>query len=73
MKGKYIMKNFVSDCLEKESLDINKIDDYVEYWHTHEINISLREFLGFTEKEYNDWGIHGNDIVKDIIYRRKHS
>lgn len=44
-------KNFVLDCLE-EGLFIDEIDDYVEYWHTHETNMSLCEFLGFTDEEY---------------------
>ena len=47
-------KNFVLDCLE-EGLFVDEIDDYVEYWHTHETNMSLCEFLGFTDEEYRDW------------------
>lgn len=65
-------KNFVLDCLE-EGLFIDEIDDYVEYWHTNEMNISLCEFLGFTEEEYRDWLIYGNDVVRDILYCRRHT
>ena len=28
------------------------IDEKIEYWHTHETENNLREFLGMTEKEY---------------------
>ena len=28
------------------------IDDKIEYWHTHETENSLREFLGMTKQEY---------------------
>jgi hypothetical protein len=35
-----VHKNFVSACLENESV-VDEIDDCVEYWHTHEINISF--------------------------------
>lgn len=30
-------------------------DDYIEYWHTHDTGNTLREFLGFTESEYEQW------------------
>lgn len=65
-------KNFVSDCLEKglDNLDVNKIDDYVEYWHTHDTNTSLREFLGFAEEEYRKWVTNSNDVIKDILNDR---
>ena len=65
-------KNFVLDCLE-DGFSVDEIDNYVEYWHTHETNASLCEFLGFTDEEYNDWLKYGNDVVKDILYCREHS
>lgn len=65
-------KNFVLDCLE-EGLFVDEIDGYVEYWHTHETNMSLCEFLGFTDEEYRYWLIYGNDVVRDILYCRRHS
>lgn len=67
-----VHKNFVSACLEDESV-VDEIDDYVEYWHTHEINISLYEFLGLTDEEYRDWLIYGDDVLRKILYCRRHS
>ena len=65
-------KNFISDSLE-EGILIEEIDDYVEYWHTHVREESLREFLGFTEKEYRDWLIYGDSVVRDVLYCRRHN
>lgn len=31
------------------------VDDFVEYWHTHETSNSLRDLLGMTKEEYTDW------------------
>ena len=28
------------------------LDDYIEYWHTHETGNTLQEFLGLTDYEY---------------------
>jgi hypothetical protein len=32
-----------------------QIDDYVEYWHTHDTGNSLMDFLGMTKDEYVRW------------------
>lgn len=65
-------KNFVLDCLS-EGVFIEEIDDYVEYWHTHKMDESLREFLGFKEDEYRDWLIYGDNIIRDVLYCRRHN
>lgn len=65
-------KNFVSDYFE-EGFSIDKIDDYVEYWHNHDTNITLCEFLGFTDEEYREWMMYGNNVVRDILYRRRNA
>lgn len=31
------------------------LDEKVEYWHTHETGMELREFLGLTPDEYIKW------------------
>ena len=33
---------------------IRRIEDFIEYWHTHETGNSLREFLGMTKEEYTN-------------------
>ena len=33
----------------------DKLDERVEYWHTHHTGVTLREFLGMTPKEYEKW------------------
>lgn len=36
------------------------IDDFVEYWHTHNnIKTSLKDFLGMSDQEYAEW-VKGN-------------
>ena len=40
------------------------IDDKIEYWHTHETENSLREFLGMTKQEYLEFCLP-KQAVKD--------
>ena len=47
--------------------DLDELDDYVEYWHTHETSISLREFLGPTKYEYELLITSGNKVLRDIL------
>ena len=35
-----------------KNIEKMSIDDKIEYWHTHETENSLREFLGMTKQEY---------------------
>ena len=44
-------KSFVQKCLNGEA-DLLELDEYIEYWHTHDINVTLREYLGLTPSEY---------------------
>ena len=37
-------KSFVQKCLNGEA-DLLELDEYIEYWHTHDINVTLREYL----------------------------
>ena len=53
-------KNFKQAYLDGDvSEDV--INTYIDYWHTHELNVSLREFLGMSEKEYTCWAM-GSDM-----------
>lgn len=58
--------NFIQACLDGEAT-IFEIEDYIEYWHENDIDMSLREFLGLTEYEYLEWGKSSNSILRDII------
>lgn len=59
-------KNFIQACLDGEAT-VFEIENYVEYWHENDIDISLREFLGLTEYEYVEWGKNSNSILRDIL------
>ncbi len=64
-------KTFVAACLAGEAL-LDSIDDYIEYWHTHETGSDLHEFLGMTPYEYAQWLKSGEDIVlRDILEARE--
>ncbi|MGD9678139.1 MAG: hypothetical protein AB7V16_07215 [Vulcanibacillus sp.] len=34
---------------------LDNLESLVEQWHNSKSIITLREFLGMTEKEYNNW------------------
>lgn len=59
-------KTFLEDCLNAEAT-LFDIDKYIEYWHTNDIELSLREFLGFTPYEYEQFGKNSNSIIRDIL------
>lgn len=52
--NKYTDKKFV-EALRAGEIHVGEIDDYIEYWHTHNTNNSLKEFLGLTQQEYDMW------------------
>lgn len=58
--------SFVQKCLNGEA-DLFELDEYIEYWHTHEINVTLREYLGLTSAEYEAWGNGSDSIFRDIL------
>lgn len=58
-----INKTFIEQLISNELLDIN---DFVEYWHTHKTKVSLREFLGLTEFEYNVWAVNTDKILNSV-------
>ena len=63
--------SFVNACLSGEIL-LDAIDDYIEYWHTHETGVSIETFLGMTEYEYTQWLLSGEDIIlNDILAARE--
>lgn len=61
---------FIDDCLSGIAT-IADIDSYIEYWHTHSTENSLREFLGLTESEYNEYLKSDDTVLNDFITHRK--
>lgn len=45
------------------------IDEYIEIWHERDRTRTLREFLGFTQAEYELWLAYPEKL-KDIIDSR---
>ena len=66
------MEFALNNHLSNQPMDINEltsmIDNYVEYWHTHDTGNSLEDFLGFTNDEYNRLITGDNQVVlSDIL------
>lgn len=58
--------SFIDGCLFGTT-DLDELDDYVEYWHDHETNNTLREFLGMSSFEYAEWLKWGDIIIRDVL------
>ena len=58
--------SFIQKCLNGEA-DLFELDTYIEYWHTHDVEVSLRDYLGLTPGEYEAWGTGSDSIFRDII------
>jgi hypothetical protein len=61
------MSNFIEQYLKDPTLDI---DDSIDHWHnTHEDNLELHEYLGFT---WLEWGyyVESGDLL-GMIERAK--
>lgn len=58
--------SFIQKCLNGEA-DISELDTYVENWHTHAMEVSLRDYLGLTPAEYKAWSTGNDSIFRDII------
>lgn len=59
-------RTFIEECLEGFA-ELKDLDTFVDYWHTHELQLSLREFLGMTEYEYEKWIQNDDSIIRDIL------
>ena len=64
------MYNFIDSCLNNSAAP-RDVENYVEYWHTHDVNCSLREYLGMSVEEYALWTKRGDGVLTDIIRRRR--
>lgn len=64
-------KSFIEACLAGEA-SLDNLDDYIEYWHTHDTGNELHEFLGVTSGEYAKWLRSGDDEwLREILAARK--
>ncbi len=59
-------KTFIQSCLDGEAT-LFDLDEYIDYWHEHETGLTLREFLGLTPYEYQEWGKNSDSIFRDIL------
>lgn len=64
------MKTFMEKCVDGEA-SVEEVDEYVEYWHTHEIDMPLHEYLGLSPSEYALWGREGNGYLGQFLEVRK--
>ena len=48
---------------------VRDLEKRVEYWHTHDTNQTLREFLGISQEEYKLWLTEGDDAL--LEHRRR--
>lgn len=66
--GKKVI-NFLGKTFREAYLagEVNQDDihDYVEYWHTHETDNELHEFLGMTAREYSKWAFEDELDLED--------
>lgn len=62
--------NFVEDCLSGNA-SLSDLDDYIDYWHEHDMEDNLQSFLGMTDYESTQWGMTNDYIFKDILECRK--
>ncbi len=62
--------NFIDEIFQGTAT-IDELDHKVGFWHTHQTNNSLQDFLGLSDQEYDLWMKSSNDIFNVFIYCRK--
>lgn len=65
-----IPSDYINDVLNGEAI-LDDIDEYVSFWHERKIELTLQQFLGFTDYEYGCWLERGNSVVRDILFCRR--
>lgn len=71
MGGKSMLnKTYVQSCLDGDA-NIFDLDDYIDYWNNNDTGMTLREFLGLTPYEYQEWGKNSDSIFRDILKCRR--
>jgi len=59
---------FIDKCVRRE-IQLDRINDYIDYWQHEEIDIQLDEYLGMTKDEYSRWVVNPNEIHNIILNR----
>lgn len=65
------LDTFVDLCLRGNVL-LDEVDDFVDRWHTNPAGLTLREFLGMTDSEYELWLNDPDTLPYVILSRRNH-
>lgn len=60
---------FISKCLRGETL-ANEIDQFVEAWHSSDVDTTLQNYLGMTAEEYNAWVLDAS-VLPFILKARR--
>lgn len=57
----------IDACLQGKAVPSN-FEDYVEYWHTHELPVELHSFLGLSDRAYSLMLRHGDcGIIEEFL------
>ena len=60
-------RTFLSQ-LKSGDVEVNEIDDFIEYWHRNQDEISSpREYPGLSEEQFSKWAKEGNEILLEFI------
>ena len=63
-------KKFLIGCIEGDYI-VTEIDDFIAEWHEMTPDISLHEYLGFTQDEWDLWVMDDSVLHQIIIARKK--
>ena len=61
-----LSKTYVQACLDGDA-NIFDLDDYIDYWHDNDTGVPLREFLGLSPYEYQEWAKNSDSIFRAIL------
>lgn len=68
MVKRYAATSFIDDVVAGRAVE-DDLDDYIEYWHTHETGKSLHEYLGMSNDVYGRW-LTNSSLLSEIINQR---
>jgi hypothetical protein len=50
---------------------IDAVDDYIDAWHNGDSNVSLQDYLGMTDEEFDLFVTTSDGSINEIIKKRK--
>lgn len=68
MKG-YTTTSFIDDVVAGRASEAD-VDDYIDYWHTHQTGNELREYIGLSDEEYGMW-LRNDSLLAAFIDQRR--